>query len=159
MKLYIAVLDEFPDHMTPTLVAHAVLAAHLQFTKAHTDLGRIVDDGPYKHPEYIDWLENSFKKCVVRVNQKEFNKISALADVYIGHEKNTLDGKDSCIVVCPMPNEELPNVLKFAKLWKPSCISEQWSSFDKVLHWVNTQEDKMISKGDLYDAVMEMRPE
>ena len=27
MKLYIAVLDEFPDHMTPTLVAHAMPGA------------------------------------------------------------------------------------------------------------------------------------
>ena len=31
MKMYIAVLDEFPDYMTPTLVAHSVLAAHLKF--------------------------------------------------------------------------------------------------------------------------------
>ena len=31
MKLYIAVLDEFPDYMTPTLVAHSVLAAHMAF--------------------------------------------------------------------------------------------------------------------------------
>lgn len=35
----------------------------------------------------------------------------------------------------------------------------QWSAFDKVLHWINTQEEKMISKGDLYDAVIEMRPD
>jgi len=120
MKLYIAVLDEFPDYMTPTLVAHAMLGAHLHFTKCHTDLARIVDDGPYKYPQYIDWLENSFKKCVVRVSQKEFDKIAALRHVYIGHEKKTLDGRDSCVVVCPYTNSEtLPNVLKFAKLWKP----------------------------------------
>lgn len=31
MKLYIAVLDDFPDYMTPTLVAHAVLGAHYEF--------------------------------------------------------------------------------------------------------------------------------
>lgn len=119
MKMYIAVLDEFPDYMTPTLVAHAVLAAYLEFTKAHTDFARIVDDGPYRHPHYIDWLQNSFKKCVVRVNEKEFNKIFFLPNVYVAHEKNTLDGRDSCIVVCPRPEDELPNVLKFAKLWKP----------------------------------------
>lgn len=28
-KMYIAVLDEFPDFMTPTLVAHAVLRSTL----------------------------------------------------------------------------------------------------------------------------------
>jgi hypothetical protein len=110
-KLYIAVLDEFPDYMTPTLVAHAVLGAHLEFTKK----------GPFDQhtfgARYEDWLENSFKKCVVRVNQKEFDKIAALPDVYLGHENTTLEGRKSCAVVCP--REELPNVLKFAKLWKP----------------------------------------
>ena len=116
-KLYIAVLDEFPDYMTPTLVAHAVLGAHMQFSKG----GYTIHDSAilYKHPTYMNWLENSFKKCVVRVNQKEFDKIAALPDVYLGHENNTLEGRKSCAVVCPMPNEELPNVLKFAKLWKP----------------------------------------
>lgn len=114
MKMYIAVLDEFPDYMVPTLVAHVVLGAHLEFSK----------HGPFelaqtKKKYYLDWLENSFKKCTVRVNQKEFGKIASLPNVHIGYEKNTLDGKPSCIVVCPRPNEELPNVLKFAKLWKP----------------------------------------
>jgi hypothetical protein len=115
MKMYICVLDEFPDHMTPTLVAHAVLGAHLKFSERYISPEYSCDE----YPKYMDWLKNSFKKCVVRVNQKEFAKIAALDAVYIGHEKNTLDVRDSCIVVCPMPNEELPNVLKFAKLWKP----------------------------------------
>jgi len=118
MKLYICVLDEFPDYMTPTLVGHAVLGAHKMFTTAN-DLDVIADHGLYKYPKYIDWFENSFKKCVVRVNQKEFDKIAALDNVYLGHENNTLEGRKSCAVVCPMPDEELPNVLKFAKLWKP----------------------------------------
>ncbi len=102
MKLYIAVLDEFPDYMTPTLVAHAVLGAHLVF------------EG---NEQYDEWLEKSFRKCVVRVNKKEFDKISALPLVYLGHENKTLEGRKSCAVVCP--REELPNVLKFAKLWSP----------------------------------------
>lgn len=102
MKLYIAVLDEFPDFMTPTLVGHAVLGAHLEFES---------------HPVYQQWLTTSFKKCVVRVNQREFDKISALEDVYLGHENNTLDGRKACAVV--VPRTPIPNVLKFAKLWKP----------------------------------------
>jgi hypothetical protein len=109
MKLYIAVLDEFPDYMTPTLVAHAMLGAHLMFYNSPYEDGK----------QYNDWLDNSFKKCVVRVNQREFDKIAALPHTYLGHEKRTLDGRDSCVVVCPMPNEQLPNVLKFAKLWAP----------------------------------------
>lgn len=107
-KLYIAVLDKFPDYMTPTLVAHAILNAHLE---------------QQYDTFYIEWLKYSFKKCVVRVNQKEFDKICALPRVYIGREKHTLEGKDSCAVVCPLAaGQEYPNVIKFAKLWKPSTI-------------------------------------
>jgi hypothetical protein len=103
VKMYIAILDEFPDYMTPTLVAHSVLGAHLAFQ----------DDEDYNY-----WLKNSFRKCVVRVSQKEFDKISGLDKVYLGHEKTTLGGKTSCAIVCP--GEEVHNVLKFAKLWKPA---------------------------------------
>lgn len=108
MKMYIAILDEFPDYMTPTLVAHSVLSAHLKFEGIDS---------------YDDWIKDSFKKVVVRVNQKEFNKIKALGEVHLGHELHTLDGKDTCAVVCP--REELPNVLKFAKLWKPKPEENQ----------------------------------
>ena len=102
--MYIAVLDEFPDHMTPTLVAHAVLGAHLTFS------GDLI---------YDFWLNNSFKKCVVRVNQKEFDKIASLPNTYLGHESRTLGGVKSCAIPVPVPTDELPNVLKFAKLWGP----------------------------------------
>lgn len=105
MKLYIAVLDEFPDYMVPTLVAHSVLGAHLQFQD---------------NESYQKWLSDDFRKCVLRVNKKEFEKIRNLGNVYVGHEKKTLDGADSCVVVCPYTeNEVMPNVLKFAKLWSP----------------------------------------
>lgn len=104
-KLYIAVLDDFPDYMTPTLVAHSVLSAHERFKY---------------NIWYDDWFTESFKKCVVRVSQKEFDKISALPLVHLGHENSTLGGKSACAVVCPgEPGIQLPNVLKFAKLWKP----------------------------------------
>jgi hypothetical protein len=105
MRLYICVLDEFPDFMTPTLVAHAVLGAHLKFSG---------------NPDYEDWLKNSFRKCVVRVKQKEFSKILEIPDVYCGWENKTLDGKISCLVPLPQKNDDIPNVLKFAKLWKPN---------------------------------------
>lgn len=101
MKLYIAVLDEFPDYMTPALVAHAVLGAHLKFAE---------------YPEYQDWLKNSFKKVVVRVGAREFEKIMRFPRTYFAHEKHTMDGRTTCVVVCPIVGET-PNVLKFAKLW------------------------------------------
>lgn len=102
MKMYIAVLDEFPDYMTPTLVAHSVLSAHLKFIE---------------NSNYNKWLNESFRKVVVRVGQKEFDKIGKLSDIHFGHEIHTLGGKDACAVICP--RDETPNVLRFAKLWKP----------------------------------------
>lgn len=110
MKLYIAVLDEFPDYMTPTLVAHAILGAHLEFQY---------------HPEYQKWLIYSFKKCVVRVNRKEFDKICELPDVYLAHENHTLNAKKSCAIPVPCENNLLPNVLKYAKLWKPTSLENK----------------------------------
>lgn len=59
---------------------------------------------------------------VVKVNQKEFDKIVHLGTTYIGNEKRTLEGKPSCAIPYPVDNDRLPNVLKFAKLWKPNAI-------------------------------------
>lgn len=69
MKMYIAIREDFPDFMTPTLVAHAVIAAHMKFTER-------------KVPEYEKWLSESFKKVTVRVSRKEFDKIAQLPLVY-----------------------------------------------------------------------------
>lgn len=102
-KLYICIIDNFPDFMTPTLTAHAVLRHHLEF----------------EHNErYKNWLNNSFRKCVVRVNQKEFDKIRALDDVCESYELHTLEGQVSCLTI--VSNKEEHKVLQFAKLWKPS---------------------------------------
>lgn len=35
----------------------------------------------------------------------------------------------------------------------------QWHAFDKVLALINTYDKKLVPKGDLYDAVMELRPQ
>lgn len=108
MKLYIAVLDEVPDYIVPTLVAHTVLNAHMHFM----DL---------ENQNYYFWLDSYFKKCVVRVNRKEFEKIRSIPYTYLGYENTTLDGDYSCAIPLPVHNENLPNVLKFAKLWKPKA--------------------------------------
>ena len=112
-KMYIAVLDEFPDYMSCTLVAHAVLSHHL-----HVDYD--ISYGQYKNM-YSDWRINSFKKVVIRVNQKEFDKISQLPNVTLSHENNTLNVKEACAVVAV--DDIIPNVLKFAKLWEPVRIA------------------------------------
>lgn len=116
MKMYIAVLDQVPDFIVPTLVAHAVLGYHIN--REHNK------DSSRESMLYYSWLEESFKKCVVKVNQKEFDKISALPDAGSFHESKTLDGKKSCAVLVV---DEIPNVLKFAKLWQPNNTKENIS--------------------------------
>ena len=122
-KMYIAVLDEFPDFMTPTLVAHAVLQHDMvTVDRFHEDL-----DYLYK---YLAWMNDSFKKVVVRVNQKEFDKISTITGVTLSHENHTLDVKKACAVV--VVDEDIPNVLKFAKLWAPESKTEPFKVGHRV---------------------------
>ena len=110
-KMYIAVLDEVPDFIAPTLVAHAVLGYHQMY--GYSDM-----EDQYEYEELYDqWYYKSFKKCVVRVNRKEFDKIANIDNVGLFYESITLNGEHSCAVV--VVDEEVPNVLKFAKLWKP----------------------------------------
>lgn len=103
-KMYIAVLDEAPDYMVPTLVAHSVINGHIYLSDWY---------------EYDDWLANSFRKVVVRVNRKEYNKIKDTTNCWEGHENTICNAEGSCLVVMPMKVDDVPNVLKFAKLWSP----------------------------------------
>ena len=106
-KLYICVQEDVPDFITPTLVAHAVLRHHLN----HESLPDI-----YLRC-YLNWLDNSFKKCVVRMNAQEFAKVRDLEGIVESWENNTLNGDVSCVTIVPL--SPIPNVLKFAKLWSP----------------------------------------
>lgn len=119
LKLYIAVLDEVPDGMVPTLVAHSMLGAHLWFEPIDVPITSDCNTVIEERGLYRQWLKESFRKCVVRVNRKEFEKISKLGMVYLGHENTTLGGEKSCAIPYPVWNDGVPNVLKFAKLWKP----------------------------------------
>lgn len=114
-KMYIAVLDEVPDFMVPTLVAHSVINAHIHFLSPDKVTWNTVQD-------YDDWLVNSFKKVTVRVNRKEFEKIQESGiPVWLGHENTTLNAEKSCAVVLPLEDDDRPNVLKYAKMWSPEC--------------------------------------
>lgn len=120
LKLYIAVLDEVNDGMVPTLVAHSMLGAHLQWmTPIEADRRYENLQEPTRNVVYLNWLKDSFRKCVIRVNRKEFEKIKQLDKVYFGHENTTLGGEKSCAIPYPVWSNNLPNVLKFAKLWRP----------------------------------------
>lgn len=117
--MYIAVLEDFPAYMTPTLVAHAVIQHDVQ---KYANWDSLCGYTP-THYEFLyeDWITNSFKKVVLRVNQKQFDKISQLPNVTLSHENNTLNGKKACAVV--VVDDTIPNVLKFAKLWEPVRIA------------------------------------
>ena len=119
LKLYVAVLDEVPNHMVPVLVAHSVLGADMYFMKELESPAYAVKS--YTDPQlsnYINWKLNSFRKVVLKVNRKEFAKITEIDNVYLGHENSTLEGIKSCAVVCP--RTEYPNVIKFGKMWQPT---------------------------------------
>lgn len=103
-KMYIAVLDEAPDYMVPTLVAHSVLSAHQLFRMDET---------------YGCWYHDSFRKVVVRVNRKEYEKIKDTLTHWEGHENTICNGEGSCLVVLPVMSDATPNVLKYTKLWSP----------------------------------------
>lgn len=103
-KMYIAVLDDAPDYMVPTLVAHSAINAHRYFCGSE---------------QYNDWLTNSFKKVVVRVGRKEFDKIAKRLPVWKGHENTICDAQPSCLVVLPLDPHDVPPLLSYAKLWKP----------------------------------------
>ena len=110
-KMYIAVLDEAPDYMVPTLVAHTILNAHTYFLGFHS--------GSHEFEVYCDWWENSYRKVVLRVNRKEYEKIKLTGYSWEGHENTILDATPSCIIPLPVESDNVPNVLKFAKMWKP----------------------------------------
>ena len=136
LKLYIAVLDEVCDFMTPTLVAHSMLGSHLEWVRPHLSDPLVYDQ----------WLHDSFRKCVVRVNRKEFEKIKQLDKVYLGHENTTLGGEKSCAVVYPVWSNDLPNVLKFAKLWKPKNNTIIYFDMDGVLADFEEKYNSIMSK-------------
>lgn len=119
LKLYIAVLDEVDDGMVPTLVAHSILGAHLWLSAIDVPITADCSTVIEERGLYQQWLVESFRKCVVRVNRKEFEKIKQLKLTYLGHENTTLGGEKSCAIPYPIWSNEVPNVLKFAKLWKP----------------------------------------
>ena len=99
MKLYILVKDSIDIGLAMTAVAHASLVAHLQF---HKDL------------EYQQWLNESFKKVVCKVNEKEFEKAKTfdncviITDSSLGHAE---------IAIVFKPRNEFPKPFKFYKLY------------------------------------------
>lgn len=112
-KMYIAVRDDAPDYMVPTLVAHSILNAHVMFDHVHHghELDKVVI--------YRKWFQESFRKVVIRVGRKEYDKIKAEHTHHEGHENTICGGEGCCLVVLPVESDAVPNVLRYAEMWKP----------------------------------------
>lgn len=99
-KMYILIAEDVPDKFAPVIAAHASLAAYLKWE--NDDL-------------MVDWLENSFRKVVCRVNKKEFENMKTRNDALVMTE-SALEGREVAIVCLPT---KATSPFGFFKLWKP----------------------------------------
>lgn len=111
-KMYIAILDDAPDYMVPTLVAHSILSAHGKFMT----ISGFINGTTHI---YLDWYHNSFRKVVIRVGRKEYDRIKADFIHHEGHENTICGGQGCCLVLLPVESDSVPNVLRCAAMWKP----------------------------------------
>lgn len=102
--MYILVRENVEQDKAIVSVAHASLACHLKFQG---------------NEEYMDWLQNSFKKVVCMVNDKEFDKAKAFEDNIVITE-SSLDNEEMCIVF--KPRSEWPKPFSFYRLYKRSNL-------------------------------------
>lgn len=98
-KMYILVRESVDQNKAIVSVAHASLACHLKFSEDE---------------EYQEWLNNSFKKVVCLVNDKEFEKAKTFDDNIVVTE-STLGNEEMCIVF--KPRSKWPKPFKFYKLY------------------------------------------
>lgn len=104
MKMYICVKKDVPDNFVPVICAHAGMIAAFDFAE---------------HPNFKLWRQISFKKCVVAVNEKEWEKAKQEPDYTILTESN-LGGREVAMVFCP--RHEWPKVFQFMQLWRPQNV-------------------------------------
>lgn len=102
MKMYCLILDSINLGHALAAVGHGVLSCYLTYS----------DD-----PDMKEWLSNSFKKAVCKVNQKEFDKAKEF-EKHVLMTESALDGAETALVFCPRPDEEWPKPFKFYKLYK-----------------------------------------
>lgn len=102
MKMYICIKDNTPVGMAMNAAAHAGLMCHLKFS----------DDG-----EYLDWLDNSFKKVTCAVTDAEFAMLKTLPDHVIVTESR-MNNAELAVVLKPRQPNEWPEFVNLLKLWR-----------------------------------------
>ena len=102
MKMYICVKDDLPAGMAMNSAAHAGLMCHMEFSE---------------DSDYLDWLQNSFKKVTCSVTPAEFAMLKTVSD-HIVVTESRLSGQEVAIVLKPRQPNEWPEFVNLLKLWK-----------------------------------------
>ncbi|KAF0813528.1 hypothetical protein IGB42_01879 [Andreprevotia sp. IGB-42] len=106
MKMYILVRDDVPLGFAMVAVAHASLAAYLQFQD---------------RPEVKAWLAGPFFKAVCVVNAKEFANAKQVPD-HVVLTESALNHQEVAIAFCP--RAEWPKMFRFLKLYREAPVSK-----------------------------------
>lgn len=101
LRMYILVRDNVDIGHAMLAVGHGVLACYLKYK-----------DDPFMQ----DWVQNSFRKVVCKVNDKEFDKAKQFNGSVLMTESG-LDGAETALVFCPRPDDQWEKPFKFYKLW------------------------------------------
>lgn len=105
MKMYICIKDDIPVGIAMNSAAHASVMCHLRFGEEEGD------------KDYLDWLENSFKKVTCSVTPAEFAMLKRVEDSIVVTESR-LNGQEVAIVLKPRQPNEWPEFVNLLKLWK-----------------------------------------
>lgn len=105
MKMYIAVKESVPLGFAMVGVAHAAIIAHLNWGEDRV------------HKDYQHWREHSFKKVVLKVSDKEFEKLKSLRDAVVVTE-SALEEQQTCVVLCPRDDADWPKFVRFLRMYK-----------------------------------------
>ena len=100
MKMYILVKESIPVGFALVAVAHASLAAYLQFQEA---------------PEVARWLAGPFFKTICKVSDQEFDSAKFFPDSVVITE-SALGGQE--VALAFKPREEWPKAFKYYKLYR-----------------------------------------
>jgi hypothetical protein len=100
MKMYILVKETVPVGFALVAVAHASLAAYLQFKDS---------------PEVATWLSGPFYKTICKVTDDEFEQAKLTPD-HIVITESALDNQE--IALAFKPREEWSKAFKFYKLYR-----------------------------------------
>ena len=100
--MYICIKQDTAPGMAMNAAAHAGLMCHLKFSE---DI------------DYLDWLDNSFKKVTCSVTDAEFAMLKTIEDHEVVTESR-LNNAEVGIVLKPRQPNEWPEFVNLLKLWR-----------------------------------------